>query len=258
MDKDNKSEVDKLFDNLPKNDKDEADILNEKPEPVKEEVKKEEIVSEEDEPRKNRRHRRWEAQLSEKEKDLIAREARLEALSETSKFKQDVGEVDSRWLQIYGDTPESRQAWKLQQDIFTDYSSKVKEQTLQEIKNETIAQQRQTKEFEDFIDTELEEIEDEFNVDVTSNAPAARKSRREFLELVETLSPKNKNGEITGYADFSATWEMYQLKRGQQDKPDVTRNKEIASRSMEKPGSSVSTEKETTPGFRGWMKDYNL
>lgn len=254
MEKENKSEVDKLFDTLPKDEKEQDDIFNTKPE--KEEVK--EVVSEEDEPRKNRRHRRWETQLSEKEKGLIAREARLEALSEVSQFKQDIGEVDSRWLQIYGDTPESRKAWSLQQDIFNDYTSKVKDEVTQNLKKEQLETQRQTKQFESFIDDKLESIEDEFNVDVTSNAPQAKKARREFLELVQNLSPKDEEGTITGYADFEATWEIYQSQRSK-DKPDVSRNKEIASRSMEKGGASQgSSEKEVTPGFRGWMKDYNL
>lgn len=258
MDKEkNESEVEKLFDNLPKDDKEQADIFKvEKPEDKKEETTPEKEISEEDEePHKNRRHRRWETQLSEREKDLIAREARLEALSETSQFAQATNDVDPRWLQIYGDTPESRKAWGLQQDIFNDYTSKVKEELLQETRNAQLESQRQTKEFESVIDSNLESIEDQFNVDITSNFPSARKTRKEFLEMVQTLSPKDEDGTITDYADFNAVWGMYQ---SQKSKPDVTRNKEIADRSMEKSSSSSSSEKELTPGFRGWQKDYNL
>lgn len=255
------NEIDKLFESLPKEDKQELDIFNEKPEPGKEEEPvKPEVKSEEDEPRKNRRHRRLEQQLVQEREARIRAEARAEAREELeSKGPKEPGEVDERWLRMYGDTPEARTAWKLNQELLRDYTKNLKEEALEEIRNESRESDRQTQEFERFIDSELESIEDEFNVDVTSDAPAARKARREFLELVQNLSPKDQDGTITGYADFSAAWEMYQLKRGSQEtKPDASRNKEVASRSMEKSGSSGNGEKPVTSGFRGWMKDYNL
>ncbi len=259
MDKENTSELDKLFENLPKDEKDEADVFNDKPQvPAKDEVKKDEVISGEEEPRKNRRHRRWESQLSEREKELTRREAFLAGQSEAAKFSKDASDIDPRWLRIYGDTPESREAWKLQKDILNDYASKTTTDALETIKQAEAKEKKEQQELETYIDTEFEAIEDEFNVDLTSNSPAARKARREFIDLIEELSPKDASGEISDFADFFGVWKIYQAKKEATDKPDVSKNKEIASRSMEKSGSAPTAGKEVTPGFRGWQKDYNI
>lgn len=238
MNKEN--EIDKLFADLPKDDQQVADVFGEnkpKPEdkvPAKDENKEGADVPEEPgkEPHKNRRHRRLEQQLQEEREARIRAEALAQARSEASSFNRDVGEVDQRWIAIYGDTPESKQAFKLYQEMVKEHTAALKEDALKAIKAEQAEAERQQREFESFIDTGLEDIEDEFGVDLTSNAPAAKKARREFLELIETLSPKDENGDLTGYADFFGTWEIYQLKKGQTDKPDASRNKELAARSM--------------------------
>jgi hypothetical protein len=54
--------------------------------------------------------------------------------------------------------------------------------------------------------------------------------------MMNKLSPKDENGNITAYADFGAAWDVLQ---SQKEKPDNSRNKEIASRGMAK--SSPST-----------------
>lgn len=246
-----KSEVDKLFEGLPSEDKQEQDIFGDRPKGETPIVPEKDI----DEPHKNRRHRRLEEALQTEREARIAAEARAQALLESNLPKPVEGDVDPRWLQMYGDTPEARKAWQLQKDILTDYGQKVREETLYEIETRQRKEVQEQSQWESFIGSNLEAIEDQFNVDVTSNSPSASKMRREFLSLVENLSPKDGDGNITNFADFNATWEMYQSK---QERPDATRNKDIASRSMNKGGSSPSLEKEVTPGFFGWKKDLNI
>lgn len=226
-----KNELESFFDGLPSEDKPGENLFDKLTEEVK--------SQEDDEPHKNRRHRRLEAQLTEEREARIAAEARAQALSETPRFREDTQDisVDQRWLQMYGDSPASRTAWKLQQEMFDDYTARAKDEALKQIKEEQRQEQVQQKEFESFIDSQLETIEDEFNVDVTSDAPAARKARREFLEMVQKISPKDEQGNISAYSDFGATWEAYQLKRSTEKNPGTTeRQKEIASRSMRKSG----------------------
>lgn len=261
MNKEN--EVDKLFEGLPKEDEQAADPFDEnKPEVVPEkepEVKKEDSEDPEKDSHKNRRHRRLEQQLQSEREARIRAEALAQARSEASSFNKDIGEIDQRWIQIYGDTPESRQAFKLYQEMVKDHTADLKAQAIKEMKAEQEAERHQQEEFESHIDNGLEDVEDEFNVDLTSNTPAARKARREFLELVESLSPKDSEGNLTGYADFNATWEIYQMKKGQAEKPDASRNKELAARSMANGKSGGDApQQEITPGFRGWMKDFNI
>lgn len=235
------NEIDKLFEGLPSEDTQAQDIFDDKS-PVTEQVTTEEpiIPEKDDEPHKNRKHRRLEAQLETERTARIQAEARIQALSEVQKFsKGNDDEIDSRWLQMYGDTPETRDAWKLQKGIFKDIAAQAKAEALQEIEERQTQARRKQQEFESLIDSKLEAIEDEFNVDVTSDAPAARKARREFLELVQKLSPKKEDGTLTDYVDFNEAWGLYQLKRNQEKVPSTTeRQKEIADRSMAKSNTS--------------------
>lgn len=255
------SEVEKFFEGLPEEEKPEADIFSDTPAaPEKEKENDGTTTPEKDgEPRKNRRHRRLEQQLTEEREKRIAAEARAGGISEAQKFVQTTGDdTPAKWLQMYGDTPESRQAWALQKEIMADVVAKTKAETLKEVEDRETARKTEQAQFQTFIEGELEELEDEYNVDLTSDAPAARKARREFLEMIQTLSPKDDAGTITGYADFDATWKLYQEKRSA-TKTDASKNKDLASRTMTRPGDTATeTEKPRTPGFFGWQKDLGI
>ena len=258
------SEVDKFFDGLPSEESKNVDIFErETPEGEQKKEgseKSNEGEPAEGEPRKNRRHRRLEAQLQVEREARIAAEARAEGKSEAERFSRssDVQGPPDKWIRIYGDTPESRTAWQLQKEMFDDVAKSTREQTLAEIEARDKKRVDEQKKFESFIDGELEGLEDEHNVDLTSDAPAARKARREFLELVAELSPKGEDGSITAYADFEAAWKQYQKGKTEKLDPDAARRKELASRSMAT-GSQGSNgaQRETTPGFFGWIKDMN-
>ncbi len=251
------NQIDEFFDGLPSQDRQVTDPIENKPATTEQVENKPEDVKPEngDEPRKNRRHRRLEQQLQEERDARIRAEALVDARSGST--KEDTSDVDSRWLRIYGDTPETREAWKLQQDIFSDFKKTAKEEALQEIQQQQVESSRQQKEYEQFIDSQLEDIEDEFNVDVTSDSPAARKARREFLEMVQQASPKDEDGTITAYADFPSVWEFYQLKQTK-DRSSSDRQKDLSSRTMNKTNGSTTTESTITPGFDGWRKDYGM
>lgn len=257
------NEVDKLFAELPSEDKPIADVFE--AEKTGEPAEKAEVVSSEEEPRKNRRHRRLEQQLQEEREARIRLEAQLETRSELSKFSESVGKSDvpAEWLSIYGgNTDEGRQqairAWELQQSLLATTRAQAKEEALQEIEERNtraVAEQRQ---YESLIDSELEAIEDQYNVDITSDSPAARKARREYLEVVQALSPKDEDGTITDYADFGAAWEMYQLKRGPGKSSEVSnRQKDIADRSMAQSGS-VNTDKATEDAQVNYLRSIGI
>lgn len=261
------NEVDKFFEGLPSEETKNVDIFEK--EGTEEGQKKEgsekgnegEGLEKGGEPRKNRRHRRLEQQLQdEREKRLIA-EAKAEGKSEAERFARATdAPVPDKWLRIYGDTPESRAAWAIQKEIFDEQAKAVREDTLKEVEARDQKRADEQKQFESFIDGELEGLEDEYNVDLTSDAPAARKARREFLELVAELSPKGEDGAITAYADFDAAWKQY--RKGKNEKkpdPDAERRRELAQRSMDSnSGGGDPPQRDTTPGFFGWMKDNGL
>lgn len=252
-----KTEVDKLFENLPSEDKKEQDIFDEKKEPEKVIEKVEEKEEEgESEVRKNRRHRRLEEQLQRERESNIALNERLKVLAEQDKvIKESDGAIDPRLIRVFGTTDEAKEIARHFTEILSETEQKARESVIREIEQRENSVREEQAQYEKQIDSELEAIEDEFNVDLTSDTPKATKMRKEFLGLVQTLSPKDEDGTITGYADFGATFEQYQKSI---PKVDNTRREEIADKSMQRSGQNGSSEKTITPGFRGWEKDYNL
>lgn len=269
------NEVEKFFSDLPTNDDKEADIFGDKKETSKEPAAqapakeasvpaKGELQEDENEPRKNRRHRRLEEQLERERQSNIALNERLMKVLEikSSASESPSSEVPPEWIALYGDGPEAQKAWKVQERMLNTVKTQAKDEAIREIEEKQTAAKAEQRQFESFIDSQLESLEDTYDVDLTSDAPAARKARREFLEMVSSLSPKDDSGTITGYADFGSTFELYQkTKAPAEAKQDETVNKakEIASRSMQQSGQgAVGSEPKITPGFRGWQKDYNL
>lgn len=210
------------------------------------------------EPRKNRRHRRLEEQLRRERESNIALNERIKFYAQQSNTAP-AADTDARLLQIFGDSDEGKLLAKNFGKVLSEKTAEAKELALKEFREEQQRIAAEQKQFESMIDSELENLEDEYDVDLTSDAPAARKARREFLELVQNLSPKDENGTITAYADFETTFEIYQ-KTKTQEKPNatVTRAKEIASKTMQSSSSTTPEAAQPTKGFRGWMKDYGL
>lgn len=257
MDKEKK--VDEFFDGLPSEDKKEVDIFEEE---VNAEPKVEADPEEVPDSIKNRQHRRLEQRLQTERESNIALTERLKALTEVDRFRQDIKteDVPLDWLSIYGgSTPEgqenAKRAYRLQKEMLVSVKEEAKREALEEIETRQLETAKQQKEFESLIDNELESIEDQYGVDVTSNAPSAKKARREFLEMVQKFSPKDEDGTIKDYADFGATWEMYQAT---QKKVDNSKNKDLADRTMKQGGNGEIVQKTRTPGFMGWKKDYNI
>lgn len=207
------------------------------PEPAKEEEKDVEEVPEE---LKNRRHRRLEEKLQNEREANIYMASRLQALSETSKF---LGENSAdKHLdgidRIYGtDSPEATAATELLKNALKGVESRATEKALEIFRKE----QRANSEIENRevtrVRSMIEDIEDTYNVDMTSKNPEAEKIQEGFRKTIEKLSPKDANGHIIEYADPHAAWEVFseRLKK----RPD-NRAKDLSSRSMVNSGTSES------------------
>jgi len=259
------TEVEKFFNNLPQENEQPADVFALEAPVVgatgpEEGIEKPEgdEPGEGDEPRKNRRHRRLEAQLEKEREGRIAAEARAKALAESGGSRQADPSLDPRLVRMYG--AENVEAAQIHQDLLTDYATKAEERAFERMKAQREAEESEKAQFENLITSELEGIEDEYDIDLTSNAPKAAKTRRDFLELVEKLSPKDAQGRVTAYADFNQTWELFSAKQAAAAKAaPASRAKEIAARSMQQAGGgSQAAPKTPTAGFDGWKTDFGI
>lgn len=181
---------------------------------------------------RNRRERRLASKLEAERSAGIQLAAQLQA---ERQLRESTANPEKDYLKnverIYGtDSPEAVQATEILKSAMRGLEDSATERAYARLQEENRKAHEEEQRAEQQIDSMLEELEDEYKVDMTSNA----QTRTAFLKLMERMSPKDANGNIIAYADHHAVYEMYQTKL---PKPD-NRAKELASRSMTQSGAS--------------------
>ena len=245
--------VNEFFKSLP-TDKDKTevgDILNPKVDPVVP-VKEDEDEDVEDSV-KNRRHRRLEAKLLAEREANIALSERVKVLSEVDKFAKETPEVDADIAKMFDASDIGKEnALRLSRKL-NEIQENAEQRAFERLNSVEESEKAEVKEAGDFIDSELEALEDKYGV----NLQLGSKQTNEFLQLVEELSPKDEEGNVKEYADFDSTFEVYQRMQ-QADKPDTSRQRGIASRSMQRSQTSTPVAKPRTAGWDGWKVDMGI
>lgn len=180
---------------------------------------------------KNRRERRLQAKLTAEREANIAMAARLEALSEAKKFSS---ETDADYLKsierIYGtDTPEAKTATELLKDAMRGLEKTATERALESFREAQRAEAQKLRDEERRLDGFVEEIEDSYGVNMTSDM------QKGYFKMLEKMSPKDNDGNIVEYADPHSVWEVFSEKL---QKGGSNRAKDLASRSMTASGAS--------------------
>lgn len=200
---------------------------------------------------KNRHIRRLEAKLQSEREVSIAREARLEALSEAAKFRGETkaDELEEMASRIYGnDKPENAAATELLLKSLKGFSERAKREAIEEFRVEQQSRESEVENEVQTLDGYIEQIEDQYGVDLSSTA-AAREKRTQYFELLEKLSPK-RNGEVVDYADPFETYELFASRQPQ------NRSRELASRGMTRSRPIDTTMKEDATAK--FLKDQGL
>ncbi len=186
----------------------------------------------------NRRERRLREKYQAERETSIALAARLEALTEAQKFSraQETSSFEEKAKRIYGtDTPENAAATELLIAAIKEAKESAKQEALDAFREIQAQERESVRKEEGALDSMLEDLEDTYNVDLTSKGAEA--TRKAFFQKLEKLSPKDSEGNITQYADPHAVWEEMQSKKTQTS----TRAKDLASRSMVRTGASPKT-----------------
>lgn len=227
-----------------KNDGQEQDpfaYLNDKPaEPVVEEKPADDKPATEIQP-KNRREIRLMEKLQAEREAGIQLAAKLAALEEARNAKPDTSQNEIEL--IYGvDTPEAREASEILKNEILRAKQEAVQEALRAIEERENQANAAVKEAEEQLEGMIDDIEDTFNVDLTS--PEADELRTNFYKLLERVSPKDRDGNILYYADHFAVWEDLQARL--QTKADNTA-KTLSSRSMTTgtPGASSNLANES-------------
>ena len=161
-------------------------------------------------------------------------------------------DVPYEFIAMYGDTEETRKAWNYQKKLLDDVETRAEQRALATIREEQSKfqelQETENRTVEDF----LEDVGEKAGVDFDSDD----ETRKGYLTLMERLSPKDEDGNITEYADPYAVWEIYASRKTK----DASRNKNLASRSMAKSSEviPVKEEYEQGTGFDGARRKIGL
>ncbi len=193
---------------------------------------------------KNRHIRRLEAKLNKEREANIHMAARLQAQSEIDRFRNETRgqSIDERLLTLYGNDDNGRKAAEITQSLLEDTAKRAREDALHEFRSIQEKEAEQVDVETDYINDQLESLEEDSGMDLTGNSPSARKNRSEFLDFLERLSPKDEDGDVKEYADFSSTFSLWTNRRTTNS--PANRQKELASRGMTSSGSGAEKQRD--------------
>lgn len=159
-------------------------------------------------------------------------------------FKKEVqNDEDDYYVRLIGnDTPEKlamiREA-KARDERMLQMAEERAFNKLSQREQEALEADRQA---EEKLTLAIEDIEENFNVDLTSKDPVSRKTRVDFMNFVEKIAPKNSRGEIIDYPDMNSAFETFQEMR--KSTPTSSRAKDLASRSLKRSGDAIAKPQE--------------
>jgi hypothetical protein len=203
-----------------------------------------------DEDKFNRRERRLQSKLQAERESAIALAARLEALTEAQKFRQDSEpeEYLKAVEKIYGtSTPEATEATELLKTAIQGAERRATERALEQFREEQRDEYESVAVEERNLDEMVESIEAQTGRDMDDQ------ERQGFFQLLERLSPKDRDGNIIEYADADAVWEELQARKQVQP----SRARDLAARSMVRTGASTNTSVEDTSNER-WLRENGI
>lgn len=216
-----------------------------------EETKGEETPAEGIPEPRNRREKRLMEKLQSEREAAIALAAKLDAITQSQQTRTESSQWEESIEKIYGNsTPELREATELLRASMKGLKDEAKREALAEYQRIRQEEQAVVSQAEKRIDSMLEEIEDEYNVDLSSGA-----HQTEFLKLIEKMSPKDSEGNIVEYADHHAVWEIYQDKLNR-NKP-VNPAKDIVARGMTQSAGANDT-KLSNDAHERFLKEHGI
>lgn len=147
-------------------------------------------------------------------------------------FKKDVEDInlpDSFVALVGNDTPEKQKVLKDLSSYFGTLKGEARQEFLAEMKQQEEAKIQADAKAQEDLSNYLDEIEENYGVDLTSNTSSAKQLRAQFIDHVRKVAPKDENGEVAMFPDMLGAFEDFQEKN---KRSPATRAKELASRGM--------------------------
>lgn len=186
---------------------------------------------EEDGQPRNRRERRLMAKLQAERESSMFLAGKLEARTEAQKAVTEEADYLKSAERIYGtDSPEAQLATDLLKKAIIGARDDAEQRAYERMRGDQSEQIESEQAAENELDAMIEKIEEDHNVSLTEA------QERGYFQLLEKMSPKDRNGNVIEYADSDAVWEVFKDKLAK--KPTDTRARDMSSRSMTQSGAS--------------------
>lgn len=161
----------------------------------------------------------------------------------------DVKDVIAAFADIIGnDTPEKVKALSALEKTLQGADERASQKAIERFQHQQEEVLKQASEADrqaqEELDTYFDEIEETYNVDLSSNSASAKAMRSQFIEYVRKIAPKDEKGEVAAFPDLLGAFEDFQ----ERSKRPPTRAKELANRGITR--SSDTTQ--AMPQGRSW------
>ena len=156
---------------------------------------------------------------------------------------------------IGNDTPEKISAIKDFQIALASREERIRQEALDEIDRRVDEEKEAEIEATNELVEGFESIEDTFKVDITSDRPSAVATRKEFVDFIQRIAPKDEDGQVVEFPDLEETFRLFQdTKKGAQPS---NRARELASRSIDRSSDSTVTPESTDKSWSAVEKWLN-
>ncbi len=181
---------------------------------------------------RNRRERRLLQKLEDEKRSAAFLAGKLEAREEAKSSLSEERDYLKSVERIYGtETPEAQIATDLLKKAMVGLREDAKSMALDELRAERQREREEENSAVSTLESYVEDIEDTYNVTMTEP------QERAYFELLRKMSPKDRDGNVTDYADPRAVWEVFQERLSA--RPGASRAaKELSARSMTPSGAS--------------------
>lgn len=184
---------------------------------------------------KNRREKRLMSKLEEEKATSIFLAGKLAQQAEAKSLITEESDYLKGIEKIYGtDTPEAIFATDLLKKAIIGSREDAKQAALAEFRQEKVQEFEAKRKLANQLDSFVDDIEDTYQVELTEN------QEKSFLALLTKMSPKDKDGNVTTYADHHTVFEVFQEKLTSVN-ASTNKAKDLSNRSMVQSGASKET-----------------
>lgn len=149
---------------------------------------------------------------------------RTEAQRRQEAQPEQQSDIPSSWKRLYGDSPDSIEAWKTQQQMFEDFKRDAIEEARNAVRSERQEESARVEENLEVLDEGMEGLEDFVGRRITTAEESA------LLDIVDEYTPKDRDGNYAGdIISLEKAWNILELQKQSQKAPSRESRNSIAS-----------------------------